>query len=420
MNEKIKILVLSDHPLSPSGVGTQTKYMIEAMLRTNKYKFVCLGGAIKHEDYRPVKTEEWGEDFIIFPIDGYGNAETVRSILRAERPNILWFMTDPRFFGWLWHMEDEIRALVPMIYYHVWDNFPPPTYNKVWYESTDVVACISKLTKNAVDAVVPQHEETYYLPHSVNPNIFSKLPAERVSQYRLTHLPDSENKTIFFWNSRNARRKQSGSLLFWFNTFLNKVGRDKAILLMHTDPKDGHGQDLERIIDFLKLNTGQVFISKNKIPPEELSLMYNMADCTINVSDAEGFGLSILESLSCETPGIATMTGGLQEQITDGENWFGVGLEPTSKAIIGSQEIPWIYEDRLSEESVVSAMEKIHNMDSEEREMLGYMGRQHAMKNYSMENFAKQWDEILTHTVEKFGSWDTRKNYKSWHFSEVK
>jgi hypothetical protein len=43
---KKKILVLSDHPLSPSGVGTQTKYMIEALLKTGRYQFICLGGAI--------------------------------------------------------------------------------------------------------------------------------------------------------------------------------------------------------------------------------------------------------------------------------------------------------------------------------------------------------------------------------------
>ena len=50
------------------------------------------------------------------------------------------------------------------------------------------------------------------------------------------------------------------------------------------------------------------------------------------------------------------MTGGLQEQVTDGENWFGIGLEPTSKAIIGSQTVPYIYEDRLSQEVVVNAL----------------------------------------------------------------
>lgn len=76
MSDKKKILVLADHPFSPSGVGTQTKYFIESLLKTGKYSFICLGGAIKHSDYRPIKTAEWGEDLIIIPVNGYRVATT--------------------------------------------------------------------------------------------------------------------------------------------------------------------------------------------------------------------------------------------------------------------------------------------------------------------------------------------------------
>ena len=62
---------------------------------------------------------------------------------------------------------------------------------------------------------------------------------------------------------------------------------------------------------------------------------YNIADVTINISDAEGFGLATLESLSCGTPIIATMTGGLQEQVLGAEGENGVPLYPSSKSIIG-------------------------------------------------------------------------------------
>ena len=54
-NKKIKVLTISDHPLSPSGVGTQTKYMIEALLKTGRYQVVSLGGAVKHQNYNPQK-----------------------------------------------------------------------------------------------------------------------------------------------------------------------------------------------------------------------------------------------------------------------------------------------------------------------------------------------------------------------------
>ena len=158
MSEKKKILVISDHPMAPSGVGIQTRYFIDTLIRTGRYKFVCLGGAIKHPDYNPqtITDPAWGpEDWVVYPVDGYGNADMIRSMLWTERPDVLWFMTDPRFYPWLWQIENEIRAVVPMIYYHVWDNYPPPKFNGKWYRSTDVVASISKVTHDVVSKVAP-------------------------------------------------------------------------------------------------------------------------------------------------------------------------------------------------------------------------------------------------------------------------
>ena len=104
--KKIKVLTLSDHPLSPSGVGLQTNQVCQALLETGRYQIISLAGAIKHHDYNLVKTEEWGDDWLIKPVDGFGNQEIIRSIIRSDKPDILWFMTDPRFYGWLWEIED--------------------------------------------------------------------------------------------------------------------------------------------------------------------------------------------------------------------------------------------------------------------------------------------------------------------------
>ena len=163
--KKIKILTISDHPLMPSGVATQTKYVIEGLLRTGKYTVVSLGGAIKHADYRPVMTEEFKEDWKIYPVDGFGDANVVRSLIRSEKPDILWFMTDPRFYGWLWSIANEVRPLVPMVYYHVWDNYPYPTFNRPYYISNDVVATISKVTDDIVRTVAPE-VQCEYIPHA--------------------------------------------------------------------------------------------------------------------------------------------------------------------------------------------------------------------------------------------------------------
>ena len=419
--KKIKILTLSDHPLSPSGVGTQTRLVIEALLKSGKFKVVSFGGAIKHKDYKVQKTDEYQDDWVIYPVDAYGNQEMVRSVLRTEKPDMLWFMTDPRFYGWLWMIENEIRPHIPMVYYHVWDNLPYPTFNKSFYDSTDVIATISKVTDDIVRTVSPS-VECHYIPHAVDPNIFKKLPNAEIKNFKHASFPNQTNKDkfVFFWNNRNARRKQSGSLIFWFKQFLDEAdAHDKACLIMHTDPRDEHGQDLQAIMEHLDLDHGQVMLSTQKMPQEGLAMLYNMADCTVNISDAEGFGLATLESLSCETPIIVNMTGGLQEQVTDGKEWFGIGLEPSSKAVIGSQDVPWIYEDRLDGKELVAALKKMYEMSPEKRATLGKLGRQHLEKNYNYDNFKQQWVDLTLDIHKRYGAWENRKNYKSWELIEV-
>ena len=167
-NKKIKVLTLGDHPLSPSGVGTQTRYVIEALLKSGKFSVFSLGGAIKHNNYGLTQVEPYNEDWRILPVDGYGSPEQIRSILRNEKPDILYMMTDPRFYEWLWAIENEIRPLCPIVYYHVWDNYPYPLFNKPFYESNDHVVAISKLTEDIVKNVAPSVPCTY-IPSSRAP-----------------------------------------------------------------------------------------------------------------------------------------------------------------------------------------------------------------------------------------------------------
>lgn len=420
--KKIKVFCLADSPLAPSGVGTQTRYMIEGLLQTGRFQFVCFGGAIRHPDYKPIRTEEYGDDWLIYPVDGYGTQEQMRALLKAQKPDIVWIMTDPRFWGWLWDIDNEIRSVAPLVYYHVWDNFPYPTFNRKWYLSNDMVASISKVTHEIVENVAPE-VDLIRIPHAVNDSVFTRIGDRAlIDNFKKENSIGSDSKGnkrfTFFWNNRNARRKQSGSLMFWFNDFLNKVGRDKATLIMHTEPKDPNGQDLLAIRDRLNLDDDQFKLSTNKLSMQQLAVLYNAVDCTVNISDAEGFGLATLESLATETPIIVNMTGGLQEQVTNGKDWFGIGLEPKSKAIIGSQEVPWIYEDRISGEDLVDAMVKMYEMSEHDRRSLGKKGRQHVLDNYSMENYVSLWDKALTGLHEKHGSWES-KNENLWSLSKV-
>ena len=175
MTKKKKILVLSDHALSTSGVGCQTRFLIEGLLAKypGEWTFRQFGAAVKHSDYSTISISD---DFIIKPIDGFGDPNLIRTTLAIEKPDILLLFTDPRFFIWLWEMEDEIHQVCPIAYWHVWDNHPVPTYNSVLYESTDLINCHSYLTYKFVNDMYP--DKTNFVPHALPDDLFFPIPED--------------------------------------------------------------------------------------------------------------------------------------------------------------------------------------------------------------------------------------------------
>ena len=143
--------------MSTSGVGTQARWLVNGLINTGKYSFRCFGGAVKHDDYN---TTAVNSDFIIKPTDGFGDRNLLRQTLIQLRPDAIILFTDPRFFIWIWEMADEIRQICPITYWHLWDNDPWPEFNRVLYESTDLINCINWPTYQMVKERFP--EKTNY------------------------------------------------------------------------------------------------------------------------------------------------------------------------------------------------------------------------------------------------------------------
>mgnify|MGYP004007973951 FL=1 len=61
----------------------------------------------------------------------------------------------------------------------------------------------------------------------------------------------------------------------------------------------------------------------------------------------------------------------------------------------------------------------MYEMTTEERTVMGERCCKHIETNYNFENFANQWEKLMTGTYEKYGSWDTRTGYQSWELREV-
>ena len=123
---KRKILLLSDDLRMNSGVGTMSREFVIGTL--NHYDWIQVGGAIKHPDEgkiinmdESVRKETGVEDanLTIYPVSGYGNPDLVRSIIDKHQIDAILHYTDPRFWGWLYEMEHEIRQNIPIYYYNI-------------------------------------------------------------------------------------------------------------------------------------------------------------------------------------------------------------------------------------------------------------------------------------------------------------
>jgi glycosyltransferase involved in cell wall biosynthesis len=412
---KHKILMLSDHPLATSGVGTQSRYLIQGLINTGKYTFRCFGGAVKHDNYDTVKVSD---DFIIKPTNGFGDKHLMRQVLAQEKPDVLLLFTDPRFFIWAWEMEDEIHQICPIAYNHLWDNPPWPEFNRVLYESTDLVNCINWPTYEMVKQRFP--EKTNYIPHAVPKDVFYPLPDAECHRLKTAILGSArQDHFICLYVSRNARRKMPNDIILSFKMFLdeleNKHGHRKATLVMHTDPMDPEGPNLHSVIDMLHLKDHVVF-SKDRVGFNEMNSLYNISDTIVNRSCNEGFGLPTLEMMMAGKPIIALKTGGLTRQVEDHETGeqYGIALEPDCRVLVGNQMVPYIYEDYLKHETLASAFFKMHEMGPDARRKLGQRALAHAHKDYDMSTMISEWDRTLTHLI---ATW--QKGQDRWQTIEI-
>jgi glycosyltransferase involved in cell wall biosynthesis len=410
---KKKIIVLSDHALSTSGVGTQTRHLINGLVAKNRWTFRQFGAAIKHADYRTVAVND---DFIIKPIDGFGNRDLIRVTLATEKPDGLLIFTDPRFFTWLFEVEDEVRQVCPIMWWHVWDNHPFPDFNDWMYRSTDLINCHSHLTYEMVKERYPQ--KTNFVPHAIPSDIFFPMSDTTRRMHRESILGRKSDHFVALWINRNARRKRPSDVVLSWKMFMDdlkrKHGHDKAVLIMHTDPLDQEGPNLVALRSSLGLDESIMF-SPERIDFNKINILYNIADTTVNISFAEGFGLSTLESMQAGTPVIALKTGGLTRQVVDHRDGShnGVALDVELKTLVGSQQVPYIYEDYVSCETVAKSFMKMFELSDVEKKALSRKVREYVKSEFDYDTTVDLWDKTMTRTLESFPS------RKSWRISKV-
>ena len=447
---KKKILLLSDDIRIPSGIGTMSKSFVMNSLKD--FDWVQMAGAVKHPEAgklidmsEAMATETGVEDpsLVLYAVDGYGNPDILRAVIAREKPDAILHFTDPRFWGWLYEMEHEIRQTIPLMYYNIWDDLPFPHWNENAYESCDMLMAISKQTYNINKHVCirkPRIEgkDLTYVQHGIDETIFKPLHKTDpgLLEFKGKLFGNREYDYVALFNSRNILRKHPADLISAFNSFvmaLPEESRSKTALVLHTDIVDQAGTDLQAVANKLADDSTIIF-SNGKLEPPQLNYLYNIADVMCNPSSAEGFGLTHMEAMMGGTPTIASVIGGLQDQMGFTINDRPMGVEDFTAEIPsnstgkiskehgewvyplwpqvtlqGSPATPYIYDSRVSLDQITKGLEYWYEMGKEIRAEKGLAGRTWAIKNKFT---SKGMSEAMINSINMcLDTWEPRKNF---------
>ena len=208
------------------------------------------------------------------------------------------------------------------------------------------------------------------------------------------------------WNEWLAHPFQFGDWIVAHNGVITNY--EKLIdehLPMHTDPVDTEGPNLFKVVEKFGVQNN-IFFSTERLEFEKINIIHNIADFCVNIACNEGFGLATLESMQTGNPIIALKTGGLTRQVVDhrdgSENGF--ALEPDVRNLVGSQMVPFIYEDHVNNHNVANAFMRMYELGPEGREELGEKARSYVMSEFNISDTVRLWDETLTSTMETWNS----------------
>ena len=452
-DQRKNILLLSDDIRLTSGVGCQSK---EIVLNTaHRYNWVNVGGAVKHPehgkgfDLSPEVNKMLGitdSSVKVIASDGYGNAPMVRQIIKQEKIDAIVHFTDPRYWIWLYKMENEIRQKIPMVFYTIWDDLPYPIYNRTYYESDDMLLGISKQTVNLVKNVLKEKPkkdwQINYIPHGIDPKKFYPIvngdEKFQLEAFKEKMLGNEKFDFVALWNSRNIRRKNMSDIVLAWRTFLDQLPVEKAkkcCLLMKTEKVSDHGTDLPAVIEsFCDPEIHKVKFIEERLDDKGMNFMYNCSDVHIFMTDNEGWGLGLTESLTTGRMFIAPVQGGMQDQMRfEDENgewinftpeWpsnadgrykkcgkWAMPLFPHTRSVKGSPLTPYIFASQVKIEDAAIALMKVYKMGPEERQKRGMAGREWVMSDEAGFTAEVMGQRFIENLDILFKNWTPRKRF---------
>ncbi len=429
MKNKKTVLIHSNFCKAFTGFGKNKKNILRYLYSTNKYNIVEAANGHDFRKNQITNSTPWQCYGTLPPMETIQNLNQdeqrvasygglmIDQIINAVKPDVyigiedIWafnqFHTKPwwnKINCMVWTTLDSLPILPQAIEYapkiknyYVWSSFAEKAFQQMGYD----------------------HIKT--LHGSVDIHNFYKLDTQKRNELRLQNNIDLDCFIVGFV-FRNQLRKSVPNLLDGFKIFKNKNPESKCKLLLHTcwsegwniinflnekgidhndiittyfcnncntykiKPFSGEQQNCDSCGENNTLNTTNVTHGVNE---KQLNEIYNLMDVYCHPFTSGGQEIPIQEAKLTELITLVTNYSCGEENCT--EESGGIPLEWSEYREPGTQFI----KASTSPESIALNLEKVCNMNAEEKSRIGVIARNWVIDNFSVEVIGRKLEEII-------------------------
>ncbi len=179
----------------------------------------------------------------------------------------------------------------------------------------DAIVVVSETTRSELQDLIDVPADRLHVTYNGVSAMFEPMPdAGSVVREEL-----GMDRPFMLFAGRREPRKDMPTLLAGFAALLDRFG-DLDLVLVGPDGA-GWEETWSRVSPAVAARTRLL----GHQPARRLAALYNAAELLVLPSRWEGFGLTAVEAMACDTPVVAARAGALPEVLGDAVEWFDVG-----------------------------------------------------------------------------------------------